>query len=190
MKKMILMASLFIATVSLAQNNTAIERKGFVFGVGVSAGSFYVQDSNVPNGLNKTEGVIGLPDLKIGYMINSKTAIILTAAGAIYKLNKSRDQSFQVFTPTIQYWMKEKLWISGGFGIGMDSPAFYEMKDINEPKFNFGYAYSFSTGYELVQRNHCTLDIKAKLQGGRAELPNGINRDAVFFTVGVGFNWY
>lgn len=190
MKKMILMAGLFIATTSFAQNNTTIERKGFVFGVGISGGSFHIQDSNVPGGLNTTEGTIGLPDLKIGYMLSSRTAILLTSAGAIYELNEKHDQSFQAFIPTLQYWAKDKLWISGGFGISMDSPAFYQMKDIDQPKFNFGYAYSVSTGYELIQRNHCTLDVQVKLQGGRAELNNGVNRDAVFFMVGIGLNWY
>lgn len=190
MKKMILMVSVLIATVSLAQDNSTIERKGFVTGVGLSSGSFHIKDSNSPNGLNKTERTIGIPDLKIGYMVNPRTAIILTSAGAIYELTESRDQSFQAFIPTLQYWAKDKLWVSGGFGIGMDSPAFYQIKDIDEPQFNFGYAYSFSTGYELIQRDHCALDIQAKFQGGRAELANGVNRDAVFFMVGLGFNWY
>ncbi len=190
MKKMMLMASLFIATVSLAQNNKTIERKGFVIGVGLSGGSFHIQDSNVPKGLNKTEGTLGIPDIKVGFMLSSRTAILLTSAGAIYELNEARDQSFQVFTPTLQYWVKDKLWISGGFGISMDSPAFYQISDIDQPHFNFGYAYSFSSGYEIIQRSRCALDIQAKLQGGRAELSNETNRDALFFMVGIGFNWY
>ncbi|MDF1699335.1 MAG: hypothetical protein P1U56_26010 [Saprospiraceae bacterium] len=190
MKKMILMASLFIATASLAQNTDAVQRKGFVIAVGVSKGEFHIQDNNGSMGIQTTESGISLPDLKMGFMLSSRAALLMTSIGVTYEVEEDIDHNFQLFTPTIQFWTNDKVWISGGFGLSLDAPSNTNNCDFDNPNVNVGFAYSFSTGYELVQRGKYVLDLQARLQGGGVELPNGVNRNAVFFTIGVGFNWY
>jgi hypothetical protein len=71
----------------------------------------------------------------------------------------------------------------------MDAPAFYDIKDESERKFYFGGAALASCGYELWQKNHCTIDLQARLHAGFTNQPsrrvNGVSGEIL-----VGINWY
>ncbi len=166
-----------------------IQRKGFVFGVGLGGGVISISDSNQEVPFDEAQGGISLPNLKLGWMVNDRLAILATFPGLIYDY-EGKDRSFEAFIPSVQYWVKDRWWVNGGIGLAMDMPAFYEVDDFKDEDFNFGCAVAVSTGYEIVQNKNFALDIQSKLHLGRAFLDNDQHRDGVAFTIGIGFTWY
>ncbi len=189
MKQLLIIVLLFSTAQTFAQNNDRFTRKGFVFGLGVGGGIIHVQDHNTEASFEKTAGAISLPNLKIGFMLSEKTALLATFPGAIYQY-EGRDRSFEAFIPSIQHWFSDSWWVNGGAGLAMDFPAFYDMKGLENRDFNFGYAFAASSGIELVQSRNYTLDLQAKVQYGKTYLENDGHRNGTIFTLGVGFNWY
>jgi len=170
-------------------NNNTIERKGFVFGVGVGGGVVSISDSNQEVPFDEVQGGISLPNLKFGWMVNDRLAILATLPGMIYAL-EGKDRSFEAFIPSVQYWVKDRWWINGGIGLAMDMPALYEFDDLKSEDWNFGCAVSASTGFELIQKKNYALDLQANIHLGRTFLDNDQHRDGGAFTIGIGFNWY
>ncbi|GAB5555083.1 MAG: hypothetical protein Sapg2KO_46740 [Saprospiraceae bacterium] len=171
-----------------AQFNPNIERKGFVFGVGLSGGVISISESNQEVPFSEAQGGIGLPDLKFGWMaMNERLAFMVNIPGMIYEY-EGKDRSFDAIVPSIQYWVKDRWWINGGLGLAVDGPALYEK--IKGEDWNFGCAVIASTGYEIVQRKNFAMDLQTKLQMGRAFMDNDQYRDGVVFSLGLGFNWY
>jgi hypothetical protein len=56
-------------------NNSSIERKGFVFGIGIGGGAISIADSDAAVPFDKAQGGISLPNLKFGWMVNDQLAI-------------------------------------------------------------------------------------------------------------------
>lgn len=163
-----------------AQQNTP-ERKGFM--IGASAGIGILSMSGNTTGVS--EGTdISLPNLKLGWMLNNDLALLLTQPGASYEENGD-DRSIDGVIPSVQYWAKPNWWISGGFGLGWDAPAFYEDSKNN----HFGTACQFSTGYEFYRKGRFTMDIQGTLFAAKVDTDNG-SREAVSFLTGIGFNFY
>ncbi len=191
MKNLLIVLLTFCSLSVFAQGfgTSTIERKGFVIGFGVGGGVISIADSGQENPFDEASGGISLPNLKIGMMLNEKTALLATFPGMIYKL-EGKDRSFETFIPSLQYWLKDRWWVNGGVGLAMDFPAFYETDDFKDEDFNFGCAVAFSTGYEIVQRKNFALDLQTKIHMGRAFMGENQHRDGVAFTVGLGFNWY
>lgn len=190
MKKLLLII-FFLNTINSFAQITAntVERKGFVIGIGLRGGVVSITDSNQEIPFEEAQGGFSLPNLKIGFMLNERTALLATFPGMIYEY-QGKDRSFEAFVPTVQYWMNDKLWINGGIGLGMDFPAFYEVKKVDDEQWNWGCAVSTGIGYEIVQKQKFTIDLQSNLLLGRTFLPNDLHRDGVVFSVGVGFNWY
>ena len=180
---------LFTAQAFAQMVQSPVEREGFVIGVGLRGGVVSITDSNQEIPFEEAQGGFSLPNLKIGFMLNERMALLATFPGMIYA-HEGKDRSFESFVPKLQYWMNDKLWINGGIGLGMDFPAFYEVKKINDEQWNWGCAVSAGVGYEIVQKQKFTIDLQSDLMLGRTFLPNDLHRDGVVFTVGVGFNWY
>lgn len=189
MKHLLIIVLMLAATFSFAQNNNTIKREGFVFGFGVGGGVLSIANSYDENPFDEAQGGISLPNLKIGWMLNERLAVLATFPGLIYEF-EGKDRSFEGFIPTIQYWVKDRWWINGGVGLSMDMPAFYEVENIKDEDWNFGCAVSASTGYEIVRRNNFALDLQTRIHLGRAFLGDDEYRDGAAFTIGVGFNWY
>ena len=135
------------------------------------------------------QGGISLPNLKFGWMLNDRLALMATLPGMIYDF-EDHDRSFEAFIPSLQYWVGDRWWVNGGMGLAMDFPAFYEVEDIKNEEWNFGFAVAVSTGYEIIQRGNFAIDLQSKIHLGRVFLDNDQHRDAAAFTVGIGFNWY
>ncbi len=167
----------------------AIEREGFVIGFGIGGGVISVSDSNQEVPFDKASGGISLPNLKIGWMLSERMALLATFPGMIYEY-EGRDRSFEAFIPSLQYWPSSRWWVNGGIGLAMDFPAFYEVDDFKDEDWNFGCAVAAGTGYEIVQKKNFALDIQSKIHLGRAFLGNDQHRDGAAFTLGLGFNWY
>ncbi len=190
MKNLLVIIFTFCSLAVLGQADSApMQRKGFVFGVGIGGGVVSISDSNQEIPFEEAKGGISLPNLKLGWMVNDRLAILATFPGMIYEY-EGKDRSFDAFIPTVQYWVKDRWWINGGVGLAMDFPAFYEVDDFKEEAWNFGGAVAFSTGYELVQKKNFALDLQTKVHMGRVYLDNEEHRDGVAFTIGLGFNWY
>lgn len=170
-------------------NENTVTREKFVIGFGVGGGVISLADSNTETDFDEAQGGISFPNLKIGWMLNDRTALLATFPGMIYEMD-GKDRSFDGFVPVVQYWMNDRWWISGGMGLAMDFPAYYEVDDFKDEDWNFGCAVTASTGYEIYQKNNFTIDLQSKVYLGRVSLDGNEHRDAAALTVGIGFNWY
>jgi len=173
----------------LTTKQSPIERKGFIIGLGVGAGVITLEDSNQELTFDDAEGGIYLPNLKFGWMLNDRLAIMMSLPGMQYEY-EGKDRSFDAIVPALQYWVKDKWWINGGIGLTIDGPALYEIDDFDNEDWNFGTTVTISTGYELIQKGRYAMDLQTGLQMGRASLDGGEYRDGVIFKIGIGFNWY
>jgi hypothetical protein len=189
MKNVLIIIFTFCALLSYGQNDTKpIDRNGFVIGFGIGGGVISISDSDQAVPFDDAQAGGSFPNLKVGWMVNDRLAILATYAGMGYEL-EDKDRSFDALMPSVQYWVKDRWWINAGAGLAMDFPALYE-DNIEEEDWNFGGAVAFSTGYELVQKKSFVLDLQTQLQMGWASLDNDINREVVVLSFGVGFNWF
>ncbi len=187
MRTIVLIFSIILPVLAFGQQ--AFERKGFVFGAAVGAGAISLSSDLIGD-----ENQIGatFPNLKFGAMVSPKTALVLLLPGTVYHYKwggRERDRGFEGFFPSVQYWAKDRWWLLGGAGLGMDAPAFYDIKDETERKFYFGPAAVVGTGYELWRRGRFALDVQGRAQFGSIAAPEG-RRNGLIFNVLVGVNWY
>ncbi|NBC02917.1 MAG: hypothetical protein GVY20_04340 [Bacteroidetes bacterium] len=170
---------------ALAQNSpTETSREGFV--IGLSAGASYLSIEGDAFGSFEDSG-LSLPNLKIGWMISPKTALLLSIPGMGYEID-GVDRSFDSVVPSIQYWVRPKWWVNVGFGLGMDSVAFYE-DDHGQDKLNVGPAGMISTGFEIYKRGKFTIDLQGTIHAGQM-YTDGDHYEAGALLAGVGFNFY
>jgi hypothetical protein len=172
-----------------AQNQNNFERKGFIFGTALGLSSLSLKFPNKPT---QSETSLSFPNFKIGAMISPKTALILYLPGSIYTYKnegRERDRGFEAITPSLQYWFKDRFWVLAGAGLGMDAPAFYDIKNETERKFYFGGSALAGTGYEVYRKGKFALDLQARLHYGTAKFPEG-TRSGLAFNLMIGFNWY
>lgn len=189
MKNLLIIVFTLCTLLSYGQNDTnQIERKGFVFGFGIGAGAISVADSDQEVPFDEAQNGGTFPNLKLGWMINDRLAILGLYSGMGYEY-EGKDRSFDAFMPSVQYWVSNKWWLNAGAGLAMDFPAIYE-DNIKDEDWNFGGALSLSTGYEIVQRKKFTLDLQTQLQMGGTKISNDRERGAVMLSVGLGFNWF
>ena len=190
MKNLLIIALTFAAFTTFAQNNnTPIQREGFVFGAGIGGGIISLSHSDAEGTFGAAQGAFSLPNLKLGWMLNDRLALLATFPGMIYEEN-GKDRSFESIMPTVQYWVSNKWWVNGGVGLAMDFPAFYNINGDENESWNFGCAVAASAGFEIVQRERFAIDLQTKVHLGRAFLDNDAHLDGVALSVGVGFNWY
>jgi len=176
---------------AFAQNSDkpAFERKGLIFGAAFGVSAIRLNRSPVAK---ETQASISFPNLKIGAMVSKRTAILLYLPGTIYTQKspgRERDRGFEAIVPSIQYWVKDKWWLSGGVGLGLDAPAFYDIKNESERKFYFGTSAVIGSGYELCRKGRFALDIQNRIQYGKVNLPSA-NQTGLAYSVLVGFNFY
>jgi len=143
-------------------------------------------DQEVP--FDEAQGGMYLPNLKLGWMLNGRLAILATFPGMTYEY-EGKDRSFDAIVPSLQYWVKDRWLVNGGIGLTIDSPDLFE-NDVDNEDWNFGTTVAVSSGYELIQKERYALDLQTGLQLGRTNLENGRYRDGVILTIGIGFNWY
>lgn len=186
---LIVIFSVFSLAAHSQQMESSVQREGFVIGFGAGAGVISIADSNAENPFDEAQGSISFPNLKIGWMLNDRTALLATFPGLIYEY-EGHDRSFESIMPSLQYWVTDKWWINGGIGLAMDAPAFYDYeKNVND-NWHFGCAVAASTGYEIYQNKNFTIDLQSRIHLGRVFMDDDLHRDAAAFSVGVGFNWY
>ena len=175
-----------------AQENLNIQRKGFVFGASAGIANSKV---NFPNESDQFSDLA--LDFKVGYMIKSDIAILLTSNVSIYAYSgfgRDRKRDFGVLAPTLQYWLRHKLWIQGGLGIGGDNPVFWDIKnpdeDELETKYYSGLGLLTALGYEIYQsKNHFTLDIKLRTMYRKLKMQEG-KTSGFSYGILIGINFY
>jgi hypothetical protein len=195
MKKKLLrtvcVAFALLSSITYAQNassETTTQREGFIFEFVAGGGIISLEDNAGIQTFDKSQGTFSFPDLKFGYMLNERLAITVSLPGNIYEF-QDNDRHFGGLIPTLQYWVKDRWWINGGIGLGIDSPALYDIKENENDDWNFGCAVMASTGYEIYKKKNFALNVQSKLVLGRALLDGDAHRDALIFNVGLGFSW-
>lgn len=180
-----------LSSITYSQNTNSeivTQRDGFIFEFSLGGGIISVEDSEGIQTFDKSQGRFTFPDLKFGYMLNEKLAITASMPGMIYEF-QDNDRHFGGFIPSLQYWVKDRWWIHGGFGLAIDSPALYDIEDNVNDDWNFGCAVMASTGYEIYKKKNFALNLQSNLVLGRVSLGDDAHRDAVTFNIGLGFNW-
>ena len=189
MRKIVFFILLIMANYSFSQTKSdkkPIERKGFVMGFGLGAGVLTLNTNDTLCVNFSTT----LPNIKLGYMLNNKLALLAMFPGANYKYN-GKDRGFEAFQIAAQYWIKDNWWILGGTGLTFDAPAFYTVKDPKKAGFNTGFpSFSIGTGDEVWQKGRFTIDLQYRLFYGKSDLPNNGQRQGISNMFIVGFNWY
>ncbi len=186
-RNILLTLTFMISFLKLSAQETKVERSGFLIGFSAGAGVITIADNKCSFDL--TQGGISFPGLKIGWMASERTAILAVLPGMTYTEN-GKDRSFEAIIPSVQHWIGDRWWLSGGVGLGMDFPAFYEVNEVKDESWNFGCAAMAATGFELIQRKRYTLDLQSRLHMARVFPGENQTRDGVAFSIGVGFNWY
>lgn len=191
MKKLLILIFTGFFTFSNAQNISEknFERKGFIFSTAFGISSVGL---NFPSYGKQNEISASLPNFKIGAMISEHTALLVYLPGSIYTYKnegRKRDRGFEGIIPSVQYWLKERWWVLGGAGLGLDAPVFYDIKNEEERKFYFGGSVVAATGYEIWRKGRCTIDVQSRIHYGTANLTEG-SRKGMAFNFLVGFNWY
>ena len=189
MRKILILSLSIIVNYTFAQTNLdkkPVERKGFVIGVGLGAGSLTLNTNDTIRSTFSTT----LPNIKVGYMINERLALLALLPGANYKYN-GKDRGFEAVIIAGQYWLKDNWWVLGGTGLTFDAPAFYTVKDPKTADFNTGVpAITFATGYEVWHKGHFAMDLQYRLFYGKSTLSNDGQRIGIANMFIIGFNWY
>lgn len=189
MHKIQILAFIILANSTLAQTNLnkmPVERKGFIIGIGLGAGALTLNT----NDTTKVAFSTTLPNIKVGYMLNKRLALLALLPGANYKYN-GKARGFEGVTVAGQYWLKDNWWVLGGTGLTFDAPAFYTVKDPKTAGFYTGApAFTFATGYEIWHKGRFSLDLQYRIFLGMSNLPKSGQREGVSNMFIVGFNWY
>ena len=189
MRNLLLLTLMLCANIAWAQNNTdrkQAERHGFVFGVGLGAGALSLNT----NDSNKIHFSTSLPNIKLGYMLNKRLALLALLPGANYTYN-GKNRSFEALIFAGQYWLKDNWWLLGGTGFTFDAPAFYTVKDPKTAEFYSGLpAFTLATAYEVWHKGRFALDLQYRIFLGKSNLPNSGQREGISNMFIIGFNWY
>ena len=191
MQSILTILSLLFCVVLQAQNPgpTRFARTGIVVGVAMGASS--IQQSATSFSAEQQLGLT-FPNIKLGTMISSRTALLLYLPGTVYTYNKEgrkRDRGFEGIVPSVQFWATDRFWLLGGAGLGMDAPAFYDIKDKTERKFYFGTAALAGLGYEIWRKKRFAVDIQGRVHYGRIKFPTE-RHEGLAFSLLLGFNIY
>jgi hypothetical protein len=191
MRTLLILAFTGLFTHSNAQELSGLtfERKGFIIGAALGASSINL---NFPSRSTFHTLSASFPNIKMGAMISKRTALLVYLPGSIYTYTGSgrkRDRGFEGIIPSIQYWLKDRWWVLGGAGIGLDAPAFYDVKNEEEKNFNFGSSLTIGTGYEIWRKGKFAMDIQSRVHYGSATVSDGV-RTGLAFNILLGFNWY
>ena len=179
-----------LTSILYAQDEPPI-RKGFVFGTSIGL-SHSIQ--SFPNqSQNNTDFGLGF---KLGYMINSNIALLLSSNVSGYDytgIGRSRKRDFGVLAPTVQYWFRERFWVQGGIGLGLDAPVFFDIKDPDldkeETVYHVGLGMVGAIGFEFYQAKNFAIDLKARVTYRNVGITEG-KTTGVSPSILIGVNFY
>ena len=106
MKNLLIFVFTFCTLFSYGQNETnQIQRKGFVIGFGIGGGAISISHSGQEVPFDEAQGGGSFPNLKLGWMVNDRLAILGQYSGMSYE-HEGKDRSFDAFMPSVQLKMK------------------------------------------------------------------------------------
>lgn len=154
-----------------APDALAVERTGFVIGIGAGVGQSRIEgESNTALGT----------DFHIGGMLGYKTALLLEGY-AVTDSEEGVTLSLGVSTLAVQRWVSDKVWVKAGVGSGF----VFVSGDGESASERYGLGLLGAAGYELVQRQKFTLDLQGRFSTMSRE---GVRVNNV--GANIGFNWW
>lgn len=188
LKKLIFLFFSILSFSTTARAQQHVERKGFIFGA--AAGISPVKLSS-PSVSDKKQVGFSVPNFKVGGMVSPRLALVLYLPGTVYTQKwsgRTRDRGFEGIVPSAQFWATDRFWVLGGAGLGMDAPAFYDIKNASERKFYFGGAVLASAGFEIFQRRTFAVDVQGRVHFGTAKIHEETMKNmAVSLLLGINF---
>lgn len=170
------------AASAVAQGAAAPRSNGFTAGIAVGV-------SRVSLG-----GLVGLPAVrttdvalswKVGYRTSERTAVMLSGASSPYRYTgpgRPRRRAFEGIFPTLEFSASDAMWVSGGVGLNLDAPVFYDVRggDREERRFWRGLGTLLSVGYApfsaTPQSFASHVYVEGRWQRGSNNVPQGRQR--------------
>ncbi len=187
MKKLVVLILLFSSQLVFGQTespSTDTERR-LIFGLGIGMGTLELNtNDSIENSL-----ALSLPNIKIGYKLNHRLALMVLLPGANYEYQE-KDRGFEGILLAGQYWVSDDWWLLAGAGLTFDAAAFYTVEDPSQAEFYFGApALSAATGYEIYEKGRFKLDLQYRYFYGESKIANdGFRRGSAHMFI-LGFNW-
>ncbi|MCU0435691.1 MAG: hypothetical protein MUC87_19680 [Bacteroidia bacterium] len=184
---------LFLACFAIlpAKSQSAqVNRHRFNFGVAAGAGYLIQQIPGETAPRKKIEP--SFPNIQLGWMVSPKLSVTVLLPGTLYKNTwngRPRDRGFEGIVPSVQYWVTDKWWIGGGVGVGLDAPAFYDIKNEDERVFHFGYSGVLTSGYEFWQSGRFTMDARFRMHYNNVPVPGG-RQSGLSANALLGVSWW
>jgi hypothetical protein len=160
-----------------------ITRRGFVIGAGIGGGVLISADHADPQAYAK----MSLLNLKLGYMITPSTELCLHLPSGGHRENKET-RAFEAVLAGGKHWFSERFWGLAAAGLAMDMPPFYDYEN-DDPEMHFGFAAGLGTGYDIIRKRSCALDVQIRYLYGNCAI-DGSRRQYSAVDLLVGFNWY
>lgn len=187
MKKLVVLILLISSQVVFGQTEKASSdsERGLIFGLGIGLGTL---ELNTNDTLKNTLS-FSLPNIKIGYKLNKRLALMMLLPGASYKYQE-KDRGFEGILLAGQYWVTDDWWLLAGAGLTFDAAAFYTVEDLSQAEFYFGApAFSAATAYEIYEKGPFKLDLQYRFFYGESKIANDGFRRANAHMFIIGFNW-
>jgi hypothetical protein len=154
-----------------ARSADAVERKGFVIGLGAGFGQTRIEgESNTGIGAN----------FHVGGMLGEKTALLLEAYG-VGDQEEDDSATFGVSGVAVQRFLGDKAWVKAGLGQGFVNVS----SNGHSETESHGLGILGAVGYELVQKTKFTLDLQGRFSTSSKD---GVRVNN--FGVNVGVNWW
>lgn len=192
MKKAIITTLLLSITIfNFAQNERFFTGKGFGFGASIGISNSI---QSFPDKL-QNDFDFGL-DVKLSYMLKPNIALLLTSNVSAYEysgIGRTRKRDFGVVAPAIQYWLKARIWVLGGIGLGLDAPVFFDIKNPEtnkeETKYFNGFGVVGALGYDIYQGKKSVIDLKARITYRNVNITEG-KTTGISPSLLIGINFY
>ena len=165
-------ATMALAFLGMTRDASAIERKGFIFGLGVGGGKITCEDCESMSG--------PAVEIHLGGMLTDKMALVWDSSGVVREENGVTVSS-AVAAPAVQYWVSPRVWVKGGVGAGRLVASVNNVTSSSE----WGLGFLGGLGVELVQKKRFAIDLQARFTTAKIE---GERINNVFAL--VGFNFY
>ena len=164
------LVTLALALLGLTRDASAIERKGFIMGIGVGKGKMTCRNC---------ESHVGpFASIHIGGMITEKLALVMEFS----EVGRTADSDAfsSVLAPALQYWVSPRIWIKGGVGASHRSSG-----GVAYNGSKAGLAFLGGIGVDIVQKGRFAIDLQAGFTTANVEGVRANN-----FMALVGFNLY
>lgn len=178
---LILFALLF--SFGLQAQEAGIKREGLVLGAGIGLGSHFTSDQQL---IRYT-----LPNLRLGFMVNPKLALLVHAPGGTYSYG-GETRAFEGIIPTVQYWFSDRFYVNAGAGLGIETTPIYAVDfDEGPPVFNTGLGLFGTIGYDLYQwGGNKAIDVQVRCLYGNINGQAPGNQEHLSFDLVFGINLY